>query len=79
MTQRLWRDDEESKQMCLNWNRDKRYLDHLKEEVIPFAEHFYATGSESDQQRALGWSVLFAYEMKEIEEGRLNAPEDWEG
>lgn len=46
---------------------------------MAFAQHLYDTGSEFDQQRALGMSVSIQYEWEEITEGRLNAPEDWEG
>ena len=79
MTRQLWRDDEDSKQLYLNWKRNQRYVDYLKEEIIPFNQYLYDTGSELDRERALKMSRSIKYEMDEIKKGRLNAPEDWEG
>ena len=79
MTDPLWRDDEDSKQLYLNWERNQRYAAYLKEEVHPFAQHLYDTGSELDRERALKMSQSIKYEMDEIKKGRLDAPEDWEG
>ena len=79
MTRQLWRDDEDSKQLYLNWKRNQRYLAYIKEEIIPFNKHLYDTGSELDRERALKMSRSIKYEMDEIKKGRLNAPEDWEG
>ena len=79
MTQRLWRDDEESKQLYLNWKRNQRYVAYLKEKIFPFAQHLYDTGSELDREWALEMAKSIQYERKEVMEGRLNAPEDWEG
>ena len=78
MTQRLWRDAEDLKQLYLNWNRNQRYAAYLKEKVIPFAEHVFATGSELDREWAREMAKSIQYERKEVMEGRLNAPEDWE-
>ena len=79
MTIPLWRDYEGSKQLYLNWERNQRYVAYLKEEVVPFAQHLYDTGSELDRERALKMSLSIQYEIDEIKQGRLNAPEDWEG